>query len=473
MMWAVLRRALPTVVLSALGVAVLALTWATVRTSRGWPDGLHAHLGLYVAAGAAWAIAALLVPRLAEGRGQLAIVVGVALLLRLPAWLAPPAHSDDVYRFLWEGRVQRAGQDPYLHAPDAPELAPLRDEAWTHVNNRQLTTVYPPGAELLFRLGASLPGAPLAAWKAIVAAFDLGLLALLIVWLRRRGADVRRALVWGWSPLVAIELAQNAHLDGIGAALLAGALFAWELDRRAGELAAGALLALSAAVKLFAIVLLPSLRRARVLIAFVVALAVVSAPYLRNGTHLRGSLGEYGRRWRGNDGAFALLHAAAGAAVEHTRFRARQNLSDSPRLARLVTGRERDQVYPDEVANLAARLAAGALFLLVLALALARRLPPARVAAVALGAFLLLSPTLHPWYVVWMVPLAATGASPAWLVLAALVPLGYWPLAGYLEGGGWHDPVWTRALEHGATLALLAIGAFQRTIDPSARSSKI
>jgi hypothetical protein len=67
----------------------------------------------------------------------------------------------------------------------------------------------------------------------------------------------------------------------------------------------------------------------------------------------------------------------------------------------------------------------------------------------------LLTPVLHPWYVLWILPLVAAGASPAWLVLATLAPLGYWPLAAFRAGQGWHDPVWTRALEHGATWAIL------------------
>ena len=448
-----------TVLLASLGAAVLALTWATVGSAHAWPDpaALHHHLGWFLAAGGAWALALVIVARLPAARGQLALVIGVSVLLRIPAWAAAPAHSDDVYRFLWDGQVQRAGGDPYAHAPDARELAGLRNEAWTHINNRQLPTIYPPAAELLFRVAAALPLPPLAAWKLIVALFDLGLLALLVAWLAWRKRDLRLALAWGWSPLVAIELAQNAHLDGIGVALLIGALVAWERDRR---LLSGALLGLSTAVKLLAVSLLPSLRNRRTAFALVAALLLVAAPYLGAGARISGSLGEYGRRWRANEGAFALVHRAASAAVTHTRFASRQVLTDSPRLARLITGRDRDQVYPDEIANFAARLSVGVLFLLVLALALYRRLSPVRMAGVALGAFLLLSPTLHPWYVVWMIPLLAVGASRAWVALAVLVPLGYWPLGGYLATGVWEDPLWTRLVEHGLVWAWLVIEAF-------------
>jgi hypothetical protein len=194
--------------------------------------------------------------------------------------------------------------------------------------------------------------------------------------------------------------------------------------------------------------------------AALVALAL-TLPFVGVGGRLAGSLGEYGRRWRSNDGAFAVLHAAAVEIVAHTRFAKRYEMGDSPALARLITGRDRDQVYPDEVANLLARMAAGLLFVAIVALALQARAPPDRLAELAIGAFVLLTPALHPWYVLWLIPFTATGGSRAWLVLATLVPLGYRPLDEWMTRGTWHDPTWTRACEHGATLLALAIDRWQ------------
>src|SRR5262249_23265244 len=150
-----------------------------------------------------------------------------------------------------------------------------------------------------------------------------------------------------------------------------------------------------------------------------------------------GSLGEYGRRWRGNDGAFALLHAASSAVVAHSRFARRYDMASSPGLARLVTGRDRDQGFPDEAAGLLARALAFTLFVSAVGWALARGAPPLGVAETVIGAFLLLTPTLHPWYVLWMLPLLVLGGSPAWIALAALAPLGYLPLRQFLAGQPW------------------------------------
>ena len=444
--FAMTRAALLTLVL---GIAVLALTWAAVASARALPATLPHHLLLFVAAGLAWAAATVVVPRLGPSRGQLPIIVVVAVLLRVPAWLTPPTHSDDVYRYLWDGRVQRAGINPYRFAPDAPELRGLRDATWARINNRSLPTIYPPLAQLAFAAAPSPAG-----WKLLVALADAAVALLLYMGLGER----RRVLVWLWSPLVVVELGVNAHVDALGVALLVAALLAW---RRRRQGLAGALVGAATAVKLLPIVALAGMRSRRTLAAALAALALVALPYVGAGPRMAGSLGEYGRRWRSNDGVFALLYDVAARGVARTRFGRRYDLGDAPRLARWISGRDRDQVYPDEVANLLARAAAGVLFLGAIGWAVHRRASALRVTEVAFGAFVLLTPALHPWYVVWLIPLVALGGSWAWVVLAVLVPLGYRPLDGWLAGQPWHDPIWTRALEHGATLMALAIDRWQ------------
>jgi hypothetical protein len=431
------------------GIAVVALTWSAIATALALPEMLPRHLLLYVAAGVTWAASALLVSRLPSSRAQLVVIALVAVALRVPAWWTPPTHSDDVHRYLWDGRVQRAGINPYRFAPDAAPLAALRDDNWARINNRDLPTIYPPIAQAAFAAAPSL-----ATWKIVVALADAAVALLLYMGL----ADRRRVVLWAWSPLVVIELALNAHVDALGVALLVAGLLAWQRGR-AGL--AGGLVAAAAAVKLMPIVALVGMRSRRALVAAAAVAVVVALPYARVGPRISGSLGEYTRRWRVNDGAFAILYAGAERIVARTPFAVRYDMSGSPRLARWVTGRDRDTVFPDEAANLLARAAAAAIFLAVVGWALWRRLPAMRLTEAAIGAFILLTPALHPWYVVWLLPLVAAGGSWAWIVLAVLAPLGYRPLDVWLAGGPWRDPLWTRLAEHGLTLAALAIDRWQ------------
>jgi hypothetical protein len=245
---------------------------------------------------------------------------------------------------------------------------------------------------------------------------------------------------------VIVELSTNGHVDGVAIALSVLALVALDLGRRN---IGGLLLGAAAAAKLLPLLLWPSLRSRK---ATLLAALMVVACFLPYGGRATGSLGEYARRWRGNEGAFALLYEGAARMVPD------RPLSPGPRWARWATGRDRDRVYPDELANLLARLAAAAAVATAVALAIRAGRPALGLAEVALGAFLLFSPTLHPWYVLWMLPLCALKAtgSAAWLTLAALAPLSYVPLGELLRSGTFRDPVWTRALEHGATWSVLS-----------------
>jgi hypothetical protein len=426
--------------LAALGLAVATLTVASVWSARGLPATHASHLLLYLGAGAAWLGAALLAPRLAPGRRDTLIILTLALVMRVPAWLGPPAHSDDLYRYVWDGRVQRAGINPYLYTPQAPEVEHLRDANWARVNNQHLPTIYPPLAQLLFRAAPGPVG-----WKLIAALADLALVVLLLWW------KPRQAVVWAWCPLAVLELALDAHVDAVAILLMMAAL----ATPRKGW--AGALLGASAAVKLLGLALLPGLRSKRAVAAFVVVVGLTAVPFVAAGPRMVGSLGEYGRRWRGNDGAFALLYGASEQLIAHSQYRGRVERAGSSWL-RFVTGRDRDTVFPDEMANFVARAVTALLLLLVATVAFVRKAPPLKFAELVLGAFVLLTPTLHPWYVLWMVPLVAAGGSPAWLLLAALAPLGYEPLGRWLTTGVWQDRVWTRALEHGLTWGVLLVG---------------
>src|SRR5689334_4625690 len=88
-------------------------------------------------------------PSLSE-RDTLRLALALGAVAGLALVLAPPVLSDDVWRYLWDGRVLRAGISPYAHAPDHPSLAFLRDAGWRRVNNPEIPTIYPPVAQILF-----------------------------------------------------------------------------------------------------------------------------------------------------------------------------------------------------------------------------------------------------------------------------------------------------------------------------------
>jgi hypothetical protein len=365
-------------------------------------------------------------------------ILGIAAAARLVLLGAPPVLSDDLHRYLWDGRVQLAGIDPYAYAPSAPELAPLGGADSLAINYRHLPTIYPPFAEWIFAAVAAIRPTT-TAFRALAAGAEMASVWLLMALLRRRGEDGRAALVVAWAPLAAVESAVGAHVDATAIALLVAALLALERSR---PFVAGVLSGLSACVKPGAAVLLPLLASGRRL-RIAAGLLFGFLPLLRHaGGPVMPSLGEYARRWRHNEALYAPLHAATGELVG-TRTRA----WPQP-LARWATGRESTEVYPDEAAGGIARLAAAVLFAAVVVAAVAVRAGPHAGGLAVTAAALLLSPVVHPWYVTWLLPFLALVRFGPLLVWVALAPLGYLASAA----------AWPRLVEYGVpALAAVAL----------------
>lgn len=441
----------------------------------GW--GLSAQLVAWLLAGLCWLATLALLHRMQKSP-RLVYIVVLGLLMRLPALFFPTVHSGDIYRYLWDGRVQAAGLNPYAGPPDAAPYVGVKaahPELFARINHRELPTIYPPAAQNLFRL-AETPQR----WRLLCAGAELVL--WLLLWLSC--SDRRWLTIWILSPLPAIELWLNGHLDGFGVLLLLAGLLV--LRRSSGGSAlpgawvlstglAGALLSLSVLVKPLSLAVVPGVvqtlrgaERRRSLIGLLLAGALLSAalawwPYRAAGLSVTPSLGEYGRRWRVNEGAYAILQGAAESAVAIAYKPPYYQPWRLPRLARLINGRGRDTVWPDELAGFLARAGAAAALLGLLAIGLRRRLPPEHQGLLLLSGYALLTPALHPWYLLWplvLAPLWLPAALPI-LLLAALAPLAYLPLPVEWAGGGHHESTWVRLCEHGPAWAAVAWLFFQ------------
>ncbi len=104
-----------------------------------------------VAAGWAVLLGGLAARRRGPERAGVVVVLVAGALFRVVLVPTPPVLSDDLYRYLWDGRVQAAGISPYRYAPAAPELAPLRDDlVWPGINRKPVRTIYPPLAQAVF-----------------------------------------------------------------------------------------------------------------------------------------------------------------------------------------------------------------------------------------------------------------------------------------------------------------------------------
>jgi hypothetical protein len=291
--------------LSVLAGLVLLLVRPSLDPARIRP------LALLIGAWMAFIVAAWLLRKVTV-RASVALILLGGIAVQVAALSAPPQNSDDLYRYIWDGRVQAAGIDPYRYVPAATQLTGLRDEFLWHphalhclsqsyvshhraaeltkgctaINRPSVPTIYPPVAETYFLGVHYLPDAdnsttPIQACAALAAVLTT---VLLLFGLRRIGRDMRTAALWSWCPTVALEAGNSAHVDVAAVAIATVALLILATARTTrATIVGGVLLGLSIATKLTPALTVPAVLKRRwltVLFAAGSAFTVVYIPHV-------------------------------------------------------------------------------------------------------------------------------------------------------------------------------------------------
>ena len=345
------------------------------------------------------------------------MVLGIALAMRVPLAVQPVGPHSDVFRYLWDARLQRAGLNPYDVIPSDPAFLHLHSAETWMMNNRSVPSPYPPAAQLFFRLVTSA-GESVNAVKGALVACDM-LVGLLLwrwlVWLRR---NPRLVVAYAWNPLVVTEVAGSAHLDVVGALFLLAAAAAISRGYRvAGAMAFAA----AVATKFLPVVLLPLVwKRLRIRDATAGAgvLIALYAPYMSGARVPLGSVWNVVDRFRFNAPVFEFFDHRLGA-------------------------------YPAVALALLVGLTSAAL-------AVRRGVTDPGAWAWPMAAALVCSPIVYPWYLVWLAPFLVTRATVPLLVwtISILPVYVVWELAR--RGQPWAVPSGVLAVEYG--LVALAAG---------------
>lgn len=389
--------------LIGLGVATLILVWATGQiagkdTYDWFVFGAVAHGALFVVA--TWLVVTERVP---QTRSTLLLILTVAVLARVIAFAVPhDGLTTDAYRYVWDGRIQWAGFNPYSWVPADPALTQLRDaEIYPNINQKErAVTVYPPVAQVLFAIGNVLSDDVLGP-KIVMAAADLAILLILLVLLPLAGHARERIVIYAWHPLPIWEFTSQAHIDAAATAFLMLALvLVWR--HRQGW--AGVVLALGALTKVFPLVLAPALWRRwdwRAPAAFVATCLVFAMPYYLAGRpDLTGYFGThidqqgYVAGW-GFHFIWALRDFGLGDMTGRTYVIGALVLLAGLGLYALFA-READRIKPSHLVLLAA-------------------------------AFVWFTSPHYPWYFAWIVPLLTLWCSPAALLMTVFAVVLYFP----------------------------------------------
>lgn len=385
----------------------------------------------YAVAAAATLAYAVVVARVwhepVRSRRLLFVAFAMAAAFRIPPAVAPVGVDSDMVRYLWDGRVQQLGYNPYSVRPDDLTLAHTHRDRSAAMPSRHDRTPYPPAAQIFFRFVVSLHDSTLAMKLALVGC-DLLTMIVLWRWLHATGRSEWLTLTYAWNPLVILEVSHSGHIDALGALWTVAAAF-W-LSRRRTQLATLAFV-LAVTTKLMPIVLAPlfigRIRRRDVLLG-AGCLAALYLPY-----------------WAADGAALG----AVPNVVERVRF-------NSPIFSTLST-----VAFP--------RFAAGVALVLALAAAVYARVKlshddPAAWAwpmAIAIAC----APVIYPWYLLYLTP---------FLFTTATLPLAAWTISSLPVyevwrrsrlGYRWITPPWVMAVEFGAIAA--AVVAVRRSLTPA------
>jgi hypothetical protein len=374
------------------------------------------------------------------------VVIGLVLaavwhiaFLRLPA-----GADDDIHRYVWDGRLQRLGYNPYLVVPSDPAVRGLHTPETRNLNNPDLPSPYPAGAQLFFRAVTAIQESTFALKVAFVVC-EFAIVFVLLDVLRFTGQEAHLVLAFAWNPLLALEVAGSGHIDIVGALLLV--VSAAAVVRRWRATAAVAL-GLAIAVKFLPVVLLPLYwKRVRIrdaaLAAAVIALLYVpflgrsffNRSFLNPGLIPIGSLGTYVQTFRFNGPVFAMLARVAPP----------QLLVGLAVLVGFVTATwlRISRATPERSADVFA-------------------LP---MFAWPMAAALLCAPAVFPWYLLWLLPFLASASTLLIIIWTVSIFPTYvmWHLRTL--GHPWGAlPGWVMLLEYGCVAAAAAIIAFRRFI---------
>jgi alpha-1,6-mannosyltransferase len=346
----------------------------------------------------------------------------------------PPGADDDIHRYVWDGRLQRLGYNPYLIVPSDPAVLGLHTAQTRSLNNPDLTSPYPPGAQLFFRAVTAIHESVFS-FKLAFVICDFAIALVLLDLLRNSGRAAHLVLAYAWNPLLAIEVAGSGHIDIVGTLLLVISVAA--LARRWRAISA-LTFGLAVAVKFLPVVLLPLYwKRVRLrdaaLAAGVVGLLYV--PLLNHGHIPIGSLGTYVQSFRFNGPVFAVLDRVASP----------QLLAGLAVLVGLGTAAWLRATEPEWTVN---------------------------AFAWPMAASLLCAPVVFPWYLLWLLPFLSSASTLLIIVWTVSIIPTYviWHLR--TVGGTWGAlPGWVMLLEYGCVAIAAAVIALRRITRPAVQCS--
>jgi len=332
---------------------------------------------------------------------ELGIILVGALILRAILLPLPPNLSRDSWRYVWDARVILHGYSPYIYAPADKVLTPLRDALiFGNSRFRDVPTIYPPGAELIYVLGYLLAPSNLFVLKGIFVGFDMLTCAALALLLMRKGLDPRRIIIYAWCPLPIIEFALEGHVDVLTLTFTILAILTATSTRPGNRILTGIFIGLATLTKIYPILLLIAVVRRRdtpkdwiaLLLACFTTIILGYIPFLilSHGLQVFGFFFTYANQQGANAGIVQLL----------------TDLTLQPLHLKLAP--------TTLIKHIVDLILLGTLSIVVLVQRLRERISMETATLLLLGTTLAISSYVFPWYITSLLPWVVLLIAPLW-----------------------------------------------------------
>ncbi|MCX7797689.1 MAG: hypothetical protein N2249_03600 [Melioribacter sp.] len=371
---------------------------------------------VYIFSSLLFLIIAYLIIKVNLSKWNFFLIILVCILLRISFVNTIPIGSDDIYRYMWDGKVQSNGINPYKYSPNDMNLSFLRSDILpAKVNFPDLKTIYFPLSQWLFFAGYKISGENVWGYKFLLLIFELG--TLFIVWLSLKELEKPSNLIllYALCPLPIIQFALDSHLDGFGLTLLSLFLLFYLKKKLFLSLI---FLGLSFSVKPVGILFVPVLLlreklivdKIKIILVPFVAFLIQFIPYIFTSNPFE-SLFIYAKHWSFNGSIFKLLNVF----INH---------------------------------NQTTRIVCGLILFLILMILYLSKLDYIKKFYYSVLLLLIFSPVVHPWYVSWLTILLPF--VPAWsgLTYSSLSSLTSFTILNYQTLGVWKDYTWVLLIEY-------------------------
>ena len=345
------------------------------------------------------------------------------IILRLSLLASEPTGSDDIYRYIWDGKVQVNGFDPYLYAPNDPALGHLRSSMLpVKINFPNMKTLYPPFAEQVFRVTYQIGGEHVAAFKVPLFLSECATMLVFIFLLRRLKQSEALVGLYALCPLPIMQFMIDGHIDALGIPFLVLFLLFWFRKKKISALL---LYGFSVLAKLFPIIILPVLfgeeRKERTVYLLAIPLVMLAAsylPYMIAGSSPFESLMLFGSNWAFNGSVFHLVYF----------------ITNNNQISRIILT---------------------AVFICVVAYLMRSKLHISGKLYYTIFLFFLFCSTIHPWYVTWLAVFLPFYFRWSGIAFVSLVNISFIVVISYHTTGKWYEPAWLPFAEYVPIVLLL------------------